>query len=359
MTDDVKKILFSEAISEALVQSMEIDSNVFIMGAGVDDAKGLFGTTLNAFEKFGGDRVFDIPLSENTITGVAVGSSLSGTRPVLVHARNDFLMLTMDQIVNNAAKWRYMSGGRTSCPITIRAIIGRGWGQAAQHSQSFHSMFAQVPGLKVVMPSNPKNVKGLLLSSIFDDSPVIFLEHRWLYGHDGNVPQSPFYIPLGKAAKLKEGSDLTIVAFSLMASEALKAAETVLKEKINVEVIDLQTIQPWDQELVLESVAKTRRLLVLDQGSLSFGVNAEIHAKVSESLWNELDAPIYRLALPDIPTPCSPALEKIFYFGQEEIVSSIKELFNYDKRTGAISSDSKKNRVSFSKEEKPIFQGPF
>ena len=359
MKNEVKEILFSEAISEALVQSMEIDSNVFIMGAGVDDAKGLFGTTLSAYEQFGGNRVFDIPLSENTITGVAVGSSLSGTRPVLVHARNDFLMLTMDQIVNNAAKWRYMSGGRTSCPMTIRAIIGRGWGQAAQHSQSFHSMFAQVPGLKVVMPSNPENVKGLLLSSIFDDSPVIFLEHRWLYGHKGNVPANPFYTQLGKASKLKKGTDLTIVAFSLMATEALKAAEIVNKENINDEDIDLQTIQPWDQEMVLESVAKTRRLLVLDQGSLSFGVNAEILAKVSESLWNELDAPIKRLALPDIPTPCSPALEKIFYFGQDEIVSSIKELFNFDKNSGKISSRSKKNSITFSKEEKPMFQGPF
>lgn len=359
MINDVRNILFSEAISEALVQAMEIDPNVFIMGAGVDDPKGLFGTTLDAFKKFGSDRVFDIPLSENTMTGVAVGSSLSGTRPVLVHARNDFLMLTMDQIVNNAAKWSYMSGGRTSCPMTIRAIIGRGWGQAAQHSQSFHSMFAQVPGLKVVMPSNPANAKGLLMSSISDESPVIFLEHRWLYGHEGEVPINPIDIPLGKAMKLKEGADLTVVAFSLMASEAMKAAKIVSEEKVNVEVIDLQSIQPWDQEMVLESVAKTGRLLVLDQGSLSFGVNAEIVARVSETLWNELYAPVRRLALADVPTPCSPALEKIFYFGQDEIVFSIKELMNYDKTSGKVSSGLNKNRKSFSKEEKPIFQGPF
>lgn len=322
----MRGISYREAISEATVQIMERDGRVFVMGVGVADPKGTFGTTLDAFRKFGDQRVVDVPLAENSMTGVGIGAALAGMRPIMVHARNDFLLLAMDQIVNNAAKWRYMSGGRFSVPITIRAIIGRGWGQAAQHSQSLQALFAHIPGLKVVMPSTPYDAKGLLLASIQDDSPVIVLEHRWLYESVGPVPEDPYALAIGEGAVRKEGRDATVVAVSLMAIEAMKAAEILAKDGIHVEVIDLRTLRPLDEGIIVTSVAKTGRLVIADTGWRTGGVSAEIAARVAEAMGGKLKAPIRRVALPDVPTPCCSGLEQRYYPGPREIISAVKEV---------------------------------
>jgi pyruvate dehydrogenase E1 component beta subunit len=321
-----RQLLYREAIAEALIQAMEADDRVFVMGVGVDDPKGIFGTTLGAHRRFGSKRVFDTPLAEHAVTGIGVGAALAGMRPVMVHARNDFLLLTMDQLVNNAAKWSYMSGGRLKVPLTIRAIIGRGWGQAAQHSQSLQALFAHVPGLRVLMPSNPHDAKGLLLGAIQDDSPAVVLEHRWLYEHRGPVPEEPFALPLDRGVVRREGSDVTVVAVSLMVVEALKAAEQLAAAGVQAEVIDLRSVCPLDDELILNSVRKTGRLVIADTGWRSFGIAAEVSARVAESAFRELRAPVRRVALPDVPTPCSPALERIYYATAEDVVRAVREV---------------------------------
>ncbi|MFH0769438.1 MAG: transketolase C-terminal domain-containing protein, partial [Chloroflexota bacterium] len=276
----MRELKYWEALSEGLIQAMEADESVFAMGVGVDDPKGIFGTTLGAHRRFGDKRVFDIPLSENAITGVAVGAGLCGMRPVMVHARNDFMLLTMDQLINNASKWYYVSGGSSHIPITIRAIIGRGWGQGAQHSQSLQATFAHFPGLKVVMPATPYDAKGLLIASIKDNSPVIFIEHRQLYEQKGEVPEEYYEVELGKAAVRRPGTDVTIVATSFMVSESLKAAEILKNRGINAEVIDLRTISPMDDELIFDSVRRTHRLVVADTAWRSFGLGSEVIARV-------------------------------------------------------------------------------
>ena len=231
---------YGDAIGEALVQAMEANSRVLLMGEGVDDPKGTFGTTLPAFKRFGPTRVFDTPLSEQAITGIGVGAALMGVPCVQVHLRHEFLLLAMDQVVNHAAKWRYMTGGRFSVPLTIRCIVGRGWGQAAQHSQSFHAMLAGVPGLKVVLPSNAYDAKGMLMEAVRDPNPVIFIEHRWLHAKTGEVPERPYFVPLDKAKVAREGKDVTCVSVSWQTLEALSAAERLAEEGIEMEVVDLE-----------------------------------------------------------------------------------------------------------------------
>lgn len=321
-----REIKYSQALAEAAVQAMEKNAKVFIFGVDVGDPKGIFGTTLAARKRFGDARVFSTPLSENALTGIAIGAALAGWRPILVHARNDFLLLTMDQIVNHAAKWRYMFGGQHTVPIVIRALIGRGWGQGAQHSQSLQALFAHIPGLKVVMPSNAYNAKGLLLASIADNNPVLFLEHRRLYDAKMTVPEEPYEIPLGTSALARQGSDVTVVTTSLMVAEALAAAQKLAEQDVSVEVIDLMTIRPYDENQILKSVRKTGRLVIADIGWTSFGVGSEIAAFVVENAFDALKAPIKRVALPDTPTPCSPALEAIFYPGAAQIESAALEL---------------------------------
>jgi len=260
---------YREAIDEATRQAMAKDERIVVLGVGVDDAKGIFGTTRGAFEQFGSARVFDTPLSEAALTGICVGAAMRGLHPVLVHARNDFLLLTMDQIVNNAAKWRYMSGGKLHVPFTIRAIIGRGWGQAAQHSQSLQAMFAHVPGLQVIMPATPGDAKGLLMTAYSTDSPVLCLEHRWLYETSGPVPEEPYYLPIGTATVVRDGSDVTIVAVSHMVVEALQAAEILAAAGIEAEIVDPRSLRPLDSDLICRSVAKTGRLVIADTMKVS------------------------------------------------------------------------------------------
>ena len=354
-----RKITFAEAIREATDQSMEMDLSVFIIGEGVPDPKHIFNTTKGLQGKYGKNRVLDMPVSENALTGVCIGAALQGMRPIMVHQRLDFILLAMDQIVNNAAKWHYMFGGQLSVPIVIRAIIGQGWGQGAQHSQNLQAMLAHVPGLKVVMPSNAYDAKGLLIASIKDNNPVIFIEHRWLHGIIGYVPEEPYAVPLGKAKVLQEGKDITLVASSYMAVQAVKAANA-LAGKVSPEIIDLRTIKPLDLETIKQSVEKTGKLLVIDSGYYTGGLAGDIIARITESSFEKLKAAPQRITLPDLPTPSTPSLTKHYYPNHLHIIQKMCEM------TGLPKQETK--RILESEERKmpekmdvpdPNFTGPF
>jgi len=321
-----RKLSYVAAVREALELALSRDERVFVMGQGVDDPVGMFGITLDLHKKYGEDRVFDTPLSENALTGVATGAALTGMRPIYMHNRPDFLLLAMDQIVNHASKWSYMFGGRIHVPIVIWAAVGRGWGGAAQHTQTLQSLFMHVPGLRLVMPSRPYDAKGLLITSIADNNPVIIIEHRWLFRQTGYVPEGLYTIPFGRGVVRRPGKDITIVAISYMVIEALSAAQELQAQNIDVEVIDPRTLKPLDEEIILSSVKKTGRLIVADTGWKTGGVGAEIAALVAEKGFEYLKAPVRRLASPDIPTPASYALEAKFYPGKADIVSYCKEI---------------------------------
>jgi pyruvate dehydrogenase E1 component beta subunit len=337
----MRELTYWQALSEGLVQAMEKDGAVFTMGVGVDDPKGIFGTTLGAHRKFGDARVFDIPLSEPALTGAAIGAALHGMRPVMIHARNDFLLVTMDQIVNTAAKWPYAGGG-AHVPIVIRAIIGRGWGQGAQHAQSLQALFAHIPGLKVVMPATPYDAKGLLTASIREDCPVIFIDHRRLYDRKGEVPEEYYEVPLGKAIVRREGDDVTIVGDSIMAADALDAAVELEGHGISAEVIDLRTVSPLDDTLICASVKKTHRLIVADTSWQSFGVGAEVISRVTRNVFEHLHSPPRLIASPDVPSPVSSPLEKLFYPGAEEIAADALELIRGKAAPGAAEKSCKR-----------------
>ncbi|MFA5147247.1 MAG: alpha-ketoacid dehydrogenase subunit beta [Candidatus Omnitrophota bacterium] len=323
-----RKMAYSEAIREAFDQALANDPRVFLMGQGVDDPTGMFGTTLGLQKRYGEARVFDTPLAENGLTGVALGAALGGMRPVYLHNRPDFLLLAMDQIVNHASKWSYMFGGAVKVPLVIWTVIGRGWGSAAQHSQALQGLFMHVPGLKLVMPATPYDAKGLLITAIADNNPVIIIEHRWNFKQQGYVPKELYSVPFGKGAIRREGKDLTIVAASYMVSEAIKASDTLFREdKIDAEVLDLRTLKPLDEEMILRSVGKTGRLLVADTGWKTGGITAEIAAIVAEKGFSSLRSPVKRVASEDVPTPSSYVLEDAFYKGAGDIVRAAKELF--------------------------------
>lgn len=351
MSTPKRKLKFNQAISEAFIQAMEQDQNVIIAGEGVDDHGGIFGTTRAAFLKFGHTRVFDMPLSENMIAGAGFGASLGGLRPVLVFARNDFLLLAMDQIVNHIAKWSYIQQGKTKTPLLFRALIGRGWGQGAQHSQSLQALFAHIPGLKVIMPSTPYLVKGLITSSIFGQDPVISIEHRSLYNLEEDVPENSYTVPLGKGFIHLPGNDITVIATSFMVQEALHAAAILAKENISLEVIDPVSLRPLDEALIISSAKKTGRVIVADTGTRTFGVTAEITAVIIEQAFSYLKGPVARIGLPDTPTPASPELEKHYYPGSAEIITAARKLLK--QKSGGAG-----NKKSFY-EENIIFKGPF
>jgi len=321
---------FAQAINEALVEAMTHDDRVICYGLGATDPKGVFGTTLGLEQKFGPDRVFDIPTSESAMTGIGIGAALHGLRPVMSHQRLDFALLSMDQLVNNAAKWRFMFGGRRGVPLTVRMIIGRGWGQGPTHSQNLQAWFAHVPGLKVVMPSTPDDAKGLLLASIFDDDPVIFLEHRWLHNLRGEVPEGRAHVPLGKARVVREGKDITVVGMSYMTIEAIHAADHLATQGVSCELIDARTIRPFDWDTVGESIARTGRLLVLDTGTLTGSFSGEIVARFASSHWENLVAAPERLAMPDFPEGSSPALTSGYHVRAEHIAAKIGAMLKRD-----------------------------
>lgn len=308
-----RELKFFQAIHEALDLCLANDPSVYVIGLGVPDPKGLFGTTLGLAEKYGASRVMDMPTSENGMTGVVIGSALAGMRPVMTHQRVDFALLAIEQIVNQAAKWHYMFGGQGRVPLVIRMIIGRGWGQGAQHSQNLQSWFAHVPGLKVVMPATPADAKGLLIASIEDNNPVIFLEHRWLHGLVGEVPEGMYRVPLGHARVVRQGADLTIIASSYMTIESLRAADLLAGDGVYAEVIDLRTIRPLEEALFLESVRKTGRVIVVDHAWKTAGFSAEIVARLAEEALAHLKCPPQRVTLPDFPVPTTPALANFYY----------------------------------------------
>ena len=326
----MSQMTYAESINEALHKAMQLDSSVICYGLGVTDPKAVFGTTINLEKKFGPERVFDMPTSENAMTGVAIGAALNGIKSVMTHQRIDFFLLAMDQLVNGAAKWHYMFGSQNSVPITIRLIIGRGWGQGPTHSQNLQAWFSHIPGLKVVMPTTPEDAKGMLLSSIFDPNPVIFLEHRWLHNSIGEVPDGDIRVPLGKAKIAKSGKDITLVAMSYMSIEAIHAADYLEKQGISCEVIDLRTIKPLDWETLMESVSKTGHLLALDSGFSTGSVAGEIIARVSMEKFNVLKSAPARLAMPDVPEPTSPALTKGFYIRAADVAEKVMGILGKD-----------------------------
>jgi len=307
------RLTYWQAISEATVQCMAADPSVFVAGIGVDDFKGIFGTTRAAFERFGRERVIDIPNCENAFAGISIGAAAVGKRPLVVHPRNDFMFLATDQLFNLAAKWRYMFGDKGGVPIVTRAIVGRGWGQGATHSQSTHATFAHFPGLIVATPASPADAKGLLVSALTGQNPVILLENRALYELEGEVPTEAIPVPFGQGRVVREGSDVTIVAASLMAYEADRAAELLVENGISAEVIDPRTIRPLDRQIILRSVAKTGRLVVADTSWAAFGFSAEVAAVVAEEGIGYLRAPIRRVTPPDCPAPVSKPLEDAFH----------------------------------------------
>ena len=321
----MRSITFCQAINEALHEEMSRDSNVFLYGLDVTDHKQIFGSTKGLVEAFGSERCFGTPLSEDAMTGFGLGTAINGLRPIHVHIRVDFLLLAMNQLINMISCYRYMTGGKVKIPFVIRAVIGRGWGQSFQHSKSLQSIFAHIPGLKVVMPTTPKDAKGLLISAIRDNNPVIFLEHRWLYDTSGDVPVDMAPIPLGKANILKEGKDTTIIATSWMNVEALKAAEILKKQGIEVEVIDPRTIYPLDVPSLISSVKKTGRCIVVDYDWVYCGFSAEVAAQVSEKCFYDLKAPVRRLGLEHTPCPSSRPLEDLFYPNAKTIVRLVEK----------------------------------
>lgn len=355
-----REIKFYQAILEATEQLMDLDPSVYIIGLGVPDPKGLFGTTSGLQEKFGTERVFDMPISENAMTGICIGSAIMGLRPIMTHQRVDFFLLALDQLINNAAKWHYMFGGESSVPMVIRLLIGRGWGQGPQHSQTLHSLFAHIPGLKVVMPSNPYDAKGLLVSAVQDNNPVIFLEHRWLHNIHGEVPQEMYSIPLGKAKVMKEGSDITVIASSHMTLEAWRALSYLDGENISAELIDLRTIRPLDKETIVNSVKKTGRLLVIDQDWKSGGLAAEIISTVIEEAFSSLKMAPARLTLPDYSCPTSWVLSNPYYPTQKEIAAKIFEMMKRPAKAQEILEKLKQDYVTAPLDvPDSSFKGPF
>ena len=325
--DNYKLITYKDASAEALLTAMEKDEKVFLMGEGADNINGIGGQVLLAIRKFGLSRVIDTPLSENGLTGFAIGAALDGMRPVLIHQRDDFMLLAMDQMMNQAAKLRYMSGGRHRVPLTILSFVARRSGEGAQHSHSIQSIFAHFPGIKVGMPASAADAKGMLLSAIFDDDPVIILEHRHnpLYGKKGFVPEGYYETPYTSKVVLF-GRDITIVTVSITILDAVVAQKELNTENIYPEIIDLRWLRPLDIESIIQSIKKTGKLLVVDTGWKSCSISSEIVALVSEKAWNFLKCPPRRITLPDAPCPASQYLEPFYHPNPGMIVKAIEEM---------------------------------
>ena len=325
----MKMLSFRQALNEALHQEMARDTSVFVYGLDVADHKRIFGSTAGLVEEFGPKRCFVTPISEDAMTGMGLGAALCGLRPVHVHIRVDFMLLAMNQLANMISTCRYMSRGRLAAPLTIRAVIGRGWGQSCQHSKSMHSIFAHIPGLKVVLPTTPRDAKALLAGAIRDNNPVMFLEHRWLYDIVDSVPEGELIEPLGHSHVLREGSDVTVIAVSWMNVEALKAAQ-ILKDRHGVElhILDPSTIQPLDVESLVQAVRRTGRLIIADYDWTFCGFSAEVAALAAEHCFSELKAPIRRLGFAHTPCPTTRSLENAFYPAAPEIIRTVEDMLN-------------------------------
>lgn len=315
-----RKITFSDAINEALHQEMARDSSVFVYGI----ENKVFGSLKGLAEKFGQERCFVTPLSEEAMTGIGLGASLNGMRPIHTHIRIDFFLLSMNQLINMISSYHYGTRGMLRVPLVIRAVVGRGWGQGFQHSKSLHSLFAHIPGLKVIMPTTPYDAKGLLTSAIRDDNPVISIEHRWLYWQEGHVPEYSYTVPIGEPNVLRKGSDITIVATSWMNVEAVKAAEILAKQGIQLEVIDLRSAAPLNDELIIDSVNKTGHCIVADNDWVHCGLSAEIAARISEKCFGKLRSPVARIGFAHTPCPTTRPLENEFYPNAINIIRAVE-----------------------------------
>jgi len=339
LNSEARLINFVEAIREGLDLALANDERVVVIGEGVPDPKAIFTSTEGLQQKYGARRVFDMPLAENGLTGVCVGAALSGMRPVMIHQRIDFALLAMDQIVNNAAKWHYMFDGKASVPLVVRMIVGRGWGQGPQHSQSLQAMFAAIPGLKVVMPTTAADAKGMMISAIEDDNPVIFIEHRWLHHVSDHVPQGIYRTSIGSAKLLHSGSDVTIASFSYISLEALAAAKA-LKQfmNISVDLLDMRSVRPLDVPAVLESVRKTGHLIVADTAFKTGSVAGELISQVVEAEFASLKKAPVRIASPDHPVPTSPFMAAEYYPGPREIAEAVVDLVGGNQSTGGYAA---------------------
>ena len=323
----MKETRYVKAIAEALSEEMARDENVFVIGEDVGGPGGAFGATKGLLETFGERRVKDTPISESAIIGLAIGAAAQGLRPVVEIMFMDFLTVCMDQIVNQMAKMRYMFGGIYKLPLVLRAPCGGGLNAGPQHSQCLESWFAHIPGLKVVMPATPYDVKGLLKTSIRDDNPILFIENKALYALKGEIPEEEYLIPIGKADVKRAGKDATVVATSRMVHQALEAAKTLSNEGIDVEVIDLRTINPLDKETIFKSVEKTSKLVIAHEAVKAFGIGAEIAAMVCEEMIDCLDAPVLRVGAPFVPVPFN--LEKFYLPNSEDVVKAVKKVMEY------------------------------
>ncbi len=327
-----REITFVQALNEALDYAMSVDKRVVIMGEDVGVYGGVFGVTMGLYDKYGPERVRDTPIAESGFIGAAVGAAMMGLKPVAELMFIDFLGVAFDQIYNQAAKLRYMTGGKVKIPMVLRTVCGAGIQAAAQHSQSLHAIFIHVPGLKVVMPSTPYDAKGLLLTAILDEEdPVIFIEHKMLYGVRGPVPEGPYKIPFGVADVKREGKDVTVVATAWMVHKALEAAEKLANEGISVEVIDPRTLVPLDEGTILNSIRKTGRLVVVDEGYPRASFATDIAALAVSKAFEHLKAPVKLVTPPATPVPFSEALEREWIPSTEKVMKAIKDVYYFKK----------------------------
>ena len=325
----MREISYSRALAEGLREELKRDSTVFIAGEDVGVYGGDFGITRGFQKQFGEMRCFDTPISESAIAGLATGAAAMGLRPVVEFMFIDFMACAMDQIVNQAAKMRYMFGGILKLPLVMRTHIGAGFSAAAQHSQSLEAWFVHVPGLTVVVPSSPYDVKGLIKSAIRDENPVLFFEHIYLYDKKGPVPNEGYTIPIGKAEVKRTGTDLTIIAYSRMVDIALATANKLQKEGVSIEVVDLRTLKPLDKETIFNSVKKTGRVVLLQEACKMCGMAAEISASISEEAFEFLKAPIKRVTAIDTPVPFAPVLERFYLPDEQDALKSVREVLGY------------------------------
>jgi pyruvate dehydrogenase E1 component beta subunit len=349
------------AIREATAQAMRADERVFVMGEGAADPKGVFGTTSGLVEEFGTDRVMEMPIAENGWTGIAIGAALCGQRPILVHQRVEFSLLAMEQLVNNAAKIHYVSGGRHRAPLVVRLVVGRGWGQGPAHSQSLETLFAHIPGLKVVMPSSAADAKGLLLGAIEDDGPVIVIEHRWVHYASGHVDTDAVAMPLDGPRRVREGDACTVVSTSYMTLEAMQAADALAGAGCNVDLFDLRVLRPLKLDAIVASVRRTGRLVTVDTGHATYGIGAEIVARVTAEAFSSMKAAPRRIGLPEHPTPSARTLAEAYYPRSPRIAMTIGAVAGLPPRTLAEVTEAlthERDAVPLDIPH-PSFKGPF
>jgi pyruvate dehydrogenase E1 component beta subunit len=321
---------YCEALNEAIVQEMERDERVFVYGIGVPDHKKIFGSTERILERFGPARCIDTPISEDCMTGFGLGAAINGLRPIHVHIRVDFLLLAMNQLANMVSSFAYGSAGRMKVPFVIRAVVGRGWGQGYQHSKTMHSVFAHIPGLKVVTPTTVADAKGLMVAAIRDDNPVVVIEHRWWYWQQGPLPEGEHTVRIGEPSVIREGTDLTVIATSWMNVEAVKAADILERRGVHIEILDPRTLSPLEDEMLVASVDKTGHCIVADNDWSFCGFGAEVAARISEKCFGRLKSPVQRLGFAHVPCPTARHLENRFYPNAVHIIRAVEAKLGLD-----------------------------